>query len=60
MLNPLLATSMVQVPRLENFDRFGVRRDAVAFHPAYHELMELGCRRFVGFFLVEDVDDVCG
>lgn len=31
-----------QVPRLENFDRFGQRRDAVAFHPAYHELMELG------------------
>eukprot|EP00438_Fugacium_kawagutii_P010351 Skav231981 [mRNA] locus=scaffold719:61956:73461:- [translate_table: standard] len=31
-----------QVPRLANFDRFGVRQDAVEFHPAYHELMELG------------------
>ena len=31
-----------QVPRLETFDRFGNRHDAVQFHPAYHELMELG------------------
>ena len=32
----------VQVPRLELFDRFGVRINGVSFHPAYHELMELG------------------
>eukprot|EP00913_Durusdinium_trenchii_P002515 g2326.t1 len=31
-----------QVPRLELFDRFGVRINGVSFHPAYHELMELG------------------
>lgn len=29
-------------PRLETHDRFGNRRDAAEFHPAYHELMALG------------------
>ena len=29
-------------PRLRAFDRTGARIDEVAFHPAYHKLMELG------------------
>lgn len=29
-------------PRLETHDRFGNRRDAASFHPAYHQLMQLG------------------
>ncbi len=29
-------------PELKTFDRFGRRIDEVAFHPAYHKLMELG------------------
>jgi putative acyl-CoA dehydrogenase len=29
-------------PELKTFDRYGRRIDEVAFHPAYHELMELG------------------
>ena len=28
-------------PELRAFDRFGHRKDAVEFHPAYHELMQL-------------------
>lgn len=30
------------VPVLENFDRYGQRVDEVRFHPAYHQLMQLG------------------
>lgn len=30
------------VPELRAFDRFGQRIDEVAYHPAYHALMELG------------------
>jgi putative acyl-CoA dehydrogenase len=30
-------------PELLTHDRFGNRRDIVEFHPAYHELMTLGC-----------------
>jgi putative acyl-CoA dehydrogenase len=29
-------------PELKTFDRYGRRIDEVAFHPAYHKLMELG------------------
>jgi putative acyl-CoA dehydrogenase len=29
-------------PRLKSFDRYGHRLDEVEFHPAYHQLMELG------------------
>lgn len=29
-------------PELKTFDRYGQRIDEVAFHPAYHKLMELG------------------
>lgn len=29
-------------PRLETHDRFGRRQDVIEFHPAYHQLMELG------------------
>lgn len=29
-------------PQLKTFDRFGQRIDEVEFHPAYHELMQLG------------------
>uniref|UniRef100_A0A7S0FBI5 Uncharacterized protein n=1 Tax=Pyrodinium bahamense TaxID=73915 RepID=A0A7S0FBI5_9DINO len=29
-------------PRLETHDRFGNRRDAAVYHPAYHQLMQLG------------------
>lgn len=29
-------------PRLHNFDRYGQRLDEVEFHPAYHQLMQLG------------------
>eukprot|EP00419_Tripos_fusus_P044685 CAMPEP_0172832934 /NCGR_PEP_ID=MMETSP1075-20121228/23997_1 /TAXON_ID=2916 /ORGANISM="Ceratium fusus, Strain PA161109" /LENGTH=630 /DNA_ID=CAMNT_0013675605 /DNA_START=44 /DNA_END=1934 /DNA_ORIENTATION=+ len=29
-------------PRLDTHDRFGHRCDAAAFHPAYHQLMQLG------------------
>lgn len=52
------------MPRLETFDRFGNRHDAVQFHPAYHELMELGClglrpRSVVLFLLLSFVWMVC-
>jgi putative acyl-CoA dehydrogenase len=30
-------------PQLHTHDRYGNRRDEVEFHPAYHELMTLGC-----------------
>jgi putative acyl-CoA dehydrogenase len=30
-------------PELQTHDRYGNRRDVVEFHPAYHELMTLGC-----------------
>jgi len=30
-------------PELRSHDRYGNRRDVVEFHPAYHELMTLGC-----------------
>jgi putative acyl-CoA dehydrogenase len=30
-------------PQLHTHDRYGNRRDEVEFHPAYHELMALGC-----------------
>ena len=36
-----------QVPELRSFDRFGHRIDEVEYHPAYHELMELGIRHGV-------------
>ncbi len=29
-------------PKLKSFDRYGHRLDEVEFHPAYHQLMELG------------------
>ncbi|MDX9875522.1 MAG: acyl-CoA dehydrogenase family protein, partial [Spongiibacteraceae bacterium] len=29
-------------PRLHSFDRFGQRIDEIEFHPAYHQLMQLG------------------
>ncbi|MGE0408102.1 MAG: acyl-CoA dehydrogenase family protein [Amphiplicatus sp.] len=29
-------------PQLKSFDRYGHRLDEVAFHPAYHKLMDLG------------------
>jgi putative acyl-CoA dehydrogenase len=29
-------------PKLKNFDRYGQRLDEVEFHPAYHQLMDLG------------------
>ncbi|MFQ5562314.1 MAG: acyl-CoA dehydrogenase family protein [Parvularculaceae bacterium] len=29
-------------PQLRNFDRYGHRLDEVEFHPAYHQLMDLG------------------
>ncbi len=32
------------IPQLHSHDRYGNRRDAVEFHPAYHALMALGCR----------------
>src|SRR6266852_4134406 len=32
-------------PELRTHDRFGDRIDAVEYHPAYHELMALACRR---------------
>jgi putative acyl-CoA dehydrogenase len=31
------------LPELQTHDRFGNRRDVVEFHPAYHDLMALGC-----------------
>jgi len=31
------------LPRLETHDRHGHRRDTVAYHPAYHELMTTSC-----------------
>ena len=31
-------------PELKTFDRFGGRIDEVAYHPAYHELMRMGCQ----------------
>jgi len=31
------------LPQLHTHDRYGERRDEVEFHPAYHELMTLGC-----------------
>jgi len=30
-------------PRLETYDRYGRRRDTVAYHPAYHALMRTSC-----------------
>jgi len=35
------------LPELRAFDRFGRRIDEVAFHPAYHELMDLAIRHRV-------------
>lgn len=37
-------------PRLETHDRFGNRRDAAEFHPAYHQLMQLGIESGVSAF----------
>ena len=31
-------------PELKTFDRFGGRIDEVAYHPAYHEFMRMGCQ----------------
>ena len=31
------------LPQLHTHDRYGDRRDEVEFHPAYHQLMSLGC-----------------
>ena len=31
-------------PELRTFDRYGMRVDAVEYHPAYHDLMELAAR----------------
>ena len=31
------------VPQLQSHDRYGNRHDIVDFHPAYHQLMALGC-----------------
>ena len=31
-------------PTLHQFDRFGQRIDEVQFHPAYHDLMEIGMK----------------
>jgi putative acyl-CoA dehydrogenase len=37
-------------PRLHAFDRYGHRIDEVAFHPAYHRLMQLGVEHGVSNF----------
>eukprot|EP00927_Polykrikos_kofoidii_P010365 TRINITY_DN14377_c0_g3_i1.p1 TRINITY_DN14377_c0_g3~~TRINITY_DN14377_c0_g3_i1.p1 ORF type:complete len:627 (+),score=100.04 TRINITY_DN14377_c0_g3_i1:53-1933(+) len=37
-------------PRLETHDRFGNRRDTVVYHPAYHQLLQLGLEAGVSAF----------
>ncbi|MEM8814071.1 MAG: acyl-CoA dehydrogenase family protein, partial [Pseudomonadota bacterium] len=37
-------------PELKAFDRYGMRTDQVAFHPAYHDLMDLAIRHRVPSF----------
>ena len=37
-------------PELETFDRYGMRVDQVAFHPAYHELMAIAIENEVPSF----------
>jgi hypothetical protein len=36
-------------PTLEQFDRYGQRIDEVQFHPAYHDLMQVGMRYGVSY-----------
>jgi hypothetical protein len=36
-------------PTLHQFDRFGQRIDEVHFHPAYHDLMQIGMRYGVSY-----------
>ncbi len=36
-------------PSLHQFDRYGQRIDEVQFHPAYHDLMQLGMRYGVSY-----------
>ena len=38
------------VPELKSFDRYGMRIDQVAFHPAYHDLMGLAIENEVPSF----------
>jgi hypothetical protein len=37
-------------PLLHQFDRYGQRIDEVQFHPAYHDLMQIGMRYGVSYF----------
>ncbi|CAF0785338.1 unnamed protein product [Adineta steineri] len=45
------------IPTLHQFDRYGQRIDEVQFHPAYHDLMEIGMRYGVHSIAWESLSD---